>query len=442
MTTQKAPGTMGTEGYQVTDSIPTAREDDNPTQGAHIPLDPDNEARCAAALDDRKTGKQGGGQTRDSTIYRDLTKVKVVRTHWVYKELVPAETLTLLAGPSGIGKSTLTLAAIAKITRGTAPGDYADTPANVLLYAPEDSDSMLRARLEAAGADIARVIPVAKSQPVALVDGTATAEAPFSLPADSVQLEQAIIDKHPAVMVIDPITNFIDGDTNKLQDVRAALNALQAIAKRHNVAIVGVMHFNKGAGKPSDKVSGSHAFRDACRSLLTVAKFEQGEDAGTSVLTIDKSNYGVVEGTSYEYEIVPHWSHDDNGEHMSVGKVSGWKQTTTSVVDVIDANYAPKADKPMSKPDECEADIVAYLKACGGSAHKSDIVDEFAHKAKGETWSRTQLEHAFTQSGRINSERENEFHSRTKWILVDDSTQTIGARGGGGGLNPKISESS
>src|SRR4051812_45362623 len=76
---------------------------------------------------------------------------------WLWPGWVARGTLTLLDGDPGMGKSTLAADLAAKVSRGTLQNQ---TPAlNVLILSAEDDPArVIRPRLEAAGADLQRVL--------------------------------------------------------------------------------------------------------------------------------------------------------------------------------------------------------------------------------------------------------------------------------------------
>lgn len=137
------------------------------------------------------------------------------------------------------------------------------------------------------------------------------------------------------LLVIDPITSCIDGNTDKRDDVRRSLDPLAATAQELGIAIIGILHFNKGGGYASDKVSGSHAFRDTVRSLILVAK---DDETGECVVTLDKSSYTPQQGASYKYTLAPRFITDDDGERMEVPIIAGFTPTDTNVNEVINRN--------------------------------------------------------------------------------------------------------
>src|SRR5690606_16188837 len=120
------------------------------------------------------------------------------------------------------------------------------------------------------------------------------------------------------LVMIDPIPSTIGGDLHKVADVRRALDPLAVIAQELDVAIVGVMHFNKGGGSASDKLSGSHAFRDAVRSVMLFATDDETEQR---IVTIDKSNYSTARGSSFAFNLVSETVYTDDGHQTEVGRV-------------------------------------------------------------------------------------------------------------------------
>src|SRR5262249_30385407 len=87
---------------------------------------------------------------------------------------------------------------------------------------------------------------------------------------------------HGAVrlLVVDPLAAYLTGaDTHKQSEVRAVLGALSQMASRHRVAVLAVMHLNKGSGgNPLYRVSGSLAFVAAARAAYLVARDPQDRD--------------------------------------------------------------------------------------------------------------------------------------------------------------------
>ncbi|WP_190973047.1 AAA family ATPase [Bifidobacterium rousetti] len=305
------------------------------------------------------------------------------RPRFLDDPMIPTGVITLMAGRSGVSKSTLSLSRAALATRGLLDGDWKHVPVNVAVSGIEDSLSMQRMRLEAAGADLTRV------SFLTMRDGDGP-DGGVRIPDDLPQIEAAFTASHVGLWIIDPITSAMDGDSNKRDDVRRALDPLADMADRLGIAIVGILHFNKGGGYASDKISGSHAFRDVIRSLLLVAKDDENGDC---VVTIDKSSYTTAQGISYSYGIISQDVTDDDGQAFAVPKITGFMPTERSVDEVINRNITQDAtDAPRTERGEVLEWLTEYLRE-GPAPYK-----EIATAASAEGYSKRQLTNARERS--------------------------------------------
>jgi putative DNA primase/helicase len=207
---------------------------------------------------------------------RCLADIEAKPLRWLWPGRVARGKLTIIAGNPGLGKSQITASIAAVVTTGGRwPVDCQQSPhADVLfLTAEDDPADTLRPRLEAAGADLARVHVIDGVTKGYTGDGSRKTRA-FSLDDDLQALEAKLAELGDvAVVVIDPITAYLgDTDSHKNADVRALLAPLGELAARHNVAIIGVSHLSKAAGMQAlMRVSGSLAFVAAARAAYLVA---------------------------------------------------------------------------------------------------------------------------------------------------------------------------
>lgn len=311
----------------------------------------------------------------------DAASTRMVRPRFLDYPLIPSGVLTLIAGRAGVSKSTLSINRAALATRGRLNGDYERHPVNVCFSGIEDSASMQKARLIAADANLTHVrfLTITDTR-----NGTSV-ETGLSIPRDLPEIRDLLKDAGIRLWVIDPITSCIPGDTNKRDDVRAALDPLAALAADLDIAIVGILHFNKGGGYASDKVSGSHAFRDAVRSLILVSK---DDETGDVVMTVDKSNYTTAAGTSFSYALSSCDVTDDDGQTMSVPVVTGLMPTERTVNEIINRNMTPAQDTPRTSANEIIDWLTEFLR--DGSAAFNDIM----RAATPEGYTRRQIRHA------------------------------------------------
>src|SRR5438094_9836710 len=129
-----------------------------------------------------------------------LSAVKRQTVEWLWKGRVPLGKITLIDGDPGLGKSLLTLDLIARITRGKKlPDGSAGFEGGVVLLSAEDGlADTIRPRLEAAGADLDRVLSMAT---IRKPDGS---ERIASISQDLQEIVNAVREVGAVLVVIDP----------------------------------------------------------------------------------------------------------------------------------------------------------------------------------------------------------------------------------------------
>lgn len=306
-----------------------------------------------------------GTESKRVVLLTPASQVAVERQAFVKQDWYPLDVVTLVAGRAGEGKSTLVLSDAAQATLGSLPGEYEGQQLTVAVTATEDTKSMQRARLEAAGADLNRVLFLDVANMVAGESLEAVPRIPEDLPG----IRQTLIDSGAVLWIIDPITALVGGDTNRRDDVRAALDPLHALARELHISVVGILHFGKGAGYASDKISGSHAFRDVARSVLLVA---HDDDTGEHVVTLDKSNYSQAAGTSWSFQLVDTPVPSTDGTVQHVPRVTGMTETDLDVGTIINREITTPGDD--DDRTEAERWLTDYLQSAGGSAAAKAII--------------------------------------------------------------------
>ena len=103
----------------------------------------------------------------------------------------------------------------------------------------------------------------------------------FNIITDLFELETTISENPDTkLIIIDPLSSFFGClDTHNDSYVRAILTPIVALAGKYNVAIVGVMHLNKGSStKALYRTMGSLAFPAAARTVWLVSKIPNSPD--------------------------------------------------------------------------------------------------------------------------------------------------------------------
>ncbi|WP_293020950.1 AAA family ATPase [Mycolicibacterium sp.] len=253
------------------------------------------------------------------------SSIKPKKQTWLQDNRIPVGTVSALAGRGGTGKTTYGFRLIAQLSRGTLPGKFYGTPRTSLIWSGEDAwDTVIIPRLIAADADLEKVgrLYIADAR-------LGAGESTPKLPLDTDRIEQAAIDTDSVLIFIDPIASTMSGDLNREADVRQAVDALARVADKTGAVVMFVRHFGKGGGNASDKMSGSHAFRDAVRSVFLFA-----EDGDRVIVTQDKGNYAPKGDESFAFRLESTRVDTDDGP-TSVARVVDLGSCDTSVSDVI-----------------------------------------------------------------------------------------------------------
>lgn len=223
-----------------------------------------------------------------------LADVESRDVDWLWHRWLPLGKLTILGGHAGDGKSTLTAAIAALLsTGGTWPdGERAPQGKTLFMLAEDALGDTLKPRLILHGADCTQTLAI---RAVRDADGR---ERGFSLAKHVDELEAAIVQHGISLVVIDPLSSFLQGADRNGEDVRDILTPLVHLLDRRHVAGIGVMHVGKpGAGAAARRglqmFLGATAFGALARTAWALAPAPTDDDPNRRVLGVVKSNLAM-----------------------------------------------------------------------------------------------------------------------------------------------------
>lgn len=181
--------------------------------------------------------------TTPELVLTRMSDVAPERVRWLWQGYLPLGKLVVLDGDPNVGKSTLwTEFAAVVSTGGRWPdGTTCQLAGDVVVLSAEDGlADTIRPRLDAAGADAARVHAIQGSR---LDDGTLV---PPTL-ADIAALKSAIQQTAARLLVVDVLMAYVPAgaDAHKDQDIRRVLARLAALAERTGCTVLLLRHLNK-----------------------------------------------------------------------------------------------------------------------------------------------------------------------------------------------------
>lgn len=350
--------------------------------------------------DGRQLIYDGNDKTGSFLVATPASIVRTEKVWFFYEHLIPMKVITLFSGLGGEGKTTLLIHFAAKGTVGTLPGKFFGQPVDIVVTGTEDTQSLLKLRLQAAGADLDRVTFLNSGR----IDESGIVDQSIIIPRDIEKMRKFLRYKNAKLWIIDPITAVIEGDVNAKHVVRAALDPLNRLAQSENIAIAAIAHFNKGGGRAAVKVANSMAFRDAVRAHIPMAK----NSAGETVYTLEKANYSKHVGKSWKFILEDTTQISDDGEEVEIARVKELGESEESVETLINQSLDSDDDMERIPVDEW---LEENLTQSGGEARASDIF----RAGEEEGYSKRSIQRARNKLG-ITSKREG-FKGGSMWVL-------------------------
>jgi putative DNA primase/helicase len=241
---------------------------------------------------------------KDELVTVCAKEIEPKRIEWFWLNRFARGKVGLLGGHPDEGKSLILTDMLARATRGDDyPCGEGRAPIGnvILLTAEDDLNDTVIPRLMAAGAVLGRVHIV---KMVKKADGRSRT---FSLLTDMEMLEQTIVKIGSVVAVgIDPVSAYFGVgkmDSYRTTDVRGVMAPLATLAQKHNLAIVGTLHFNKNINVTNAmlRFSDSLAFVAAARHAFVVMKDPDNE--GRRLFLKAKNNLAVdSDGLAYSFQ--------------------------------------------------------------------------------------------------------------------------------------------
>jgi hypothetical protein len=242
-------------------------------------------------------------------VAESFASIRTERTSWLWSGRIPLKAPTLLVGREKLGKSTLTVALAAGVSRGTLAGDLYGQPASVLMLSYEDSaSSTVKPRLLAAGAD-----PACIYQASARREGIRDL---VSLPDDVEEIGAVVHEHRCRLVIVDPFSASLGAEINshRDQDMRRAIASLAQLAENEDAALLLVAHFNKApSGDSLTRVLGSRGLTAAARSVLVFGKAPDAEDGSPDRVLAHAACNLAAEAPSLACRIEPRVIDDEAG---------------------------------------------------------------------------------------------------------------------------------
>jgi hypothetical protein len=299
----------------------------------------------------------------------DWIEADLPRRPWLVPGYALRGAVTILSGPGGVAKSSLTAAWCVAVATGRPIGGFAPMhPGRALLMNVEDDAIEQRLRLSAilrqTGAEPmalkGRLIRVGPDKVGTLIEREPMSGRAFMTPAME-RIEELIEDYTPDLVVFDPLVELHNVEENDNGALRLVMATFRSIAKRHNIAIVIVHHSKKGTSAiagDADTLRGASSIVGAARIVLTATGMTKDEADGFGFSASQAKHYFRVDGAKANYSALAdtEWFERfpyllDNGETViaPVPWTPPRAAATEGVIEAVLADIASgSADGPWS----------------------------------------------------------------------------------------------
>lgn len=207
--------------------------------------------------------------------HKDI-KHRMPKLEWVLHPFIPKSHITMLAGPGGTGKSSITLYfANTLVAQGKT----------VLYIDAEQCGDEINDRCERWKLPFTDEIYFSHTDDNEDPTGIQTLA-----PKNNEELEKLVQDVHPDLVIIDSLTAYCGDDLTSRQKASNFFKGLKQIASKYKTGVLILCHTNKE--NPAyitgiDAISGSKGLSDLARSVLMLSKVD---DNGKRKIIQEKSN--------------------------------------------------------------------------------------------------------------------------------------------------------
>ena len=310
-------------------------------------------------------------------IRQRLSRVSMDGQDWLWEGRIPLGGVMLLTGEPEAGKTTILVDIIARSTMGADwPDGSGKAPEGYWLYVTTENDTerTIKPRLVAAGGDPGQVEVIKGTE----VKTKTISQRGVDLAQDIAELEKVIrepcTDGECIGVVFDPLNEYLGEkvDSWKDADVRRVLGPLAALAEKHQIAVIGVLHPRKGeASTVLNKIAGAKAFTAFARCASLCIRDNEPPDGDTvpvSVFIPIKNNLGrKPKGLKYIFEDVKPrpTKGDDPVRAARVGMMPKvqWLGETDKTAEELSA---PQSDRQDGAEKTINAAVLILQQLMGG----------------------------------------------------------------------------
>jgi hypothetical protein len=277
-------------------------------------------------------------------------KIETSNIEWQIQDLVPRNSIVVLSGQPGIGKTWLSLElAISVCAKGKAFGFYQASAGKVLLFNSEDAPgAVTKPRIEA----MCRGKQVNDLQNLFFLD---THTLHLDDEQHQAKFAKTMEEMKPDLVVLDPFRNLHHANENDASQMAPILGFIRELQRKYGCSFLVVFHDRKpgekdSSGSRGNRIRGSSAvegWRDSC---IFLDKEGDGPDATTRLSVYHRGSRApepfsfnlITENTEVGLTFAQlKFCGDvqfDNNQNLALGLISKKAATMTEVVKNLRVN--------------------------------------------------------------------------------------------------------
>ncbi len=231
----------------------------------------------------------------------------VPEREWLVPDLVPRNSVVMLSGDGGVGKSLL---AMQLMTAAALGGKWIGLPVplckSLALFCEDDADELHRRQAainEHMGCSFAdfesRMLWMSRiGQENILVQYAKDSHTPPTVKPLFHQIERMVRERGIEIVVLDTVADTFGGNENFRNEVRSFISILRGLASINNGAVILTAHPSVAGQASGTGLSGSTAWNNSVRSrfYLTRPRGDDAEDSDARELKGMKANYSETGG--------------------------------------------------------------------------------------------------------------------------------------------------
>lgn len=237
-----------------------------------------------------------------------MSNIRAERIDWVWPGKLPLGMFSIFCGRMGSGKGLTWGDIVARLTTGSNWPDGAPNslgPQTALIVCSEDDPNrVLRPRLEAAGADLDKVLWLKLTEKTETVNRKATKRQRQLIIDRDLDLLAGALARHPQIklVVLDPLSSFVSVKITDDKEIRPVMDAITKMCAITGAALLAVSHTNKRSDVDStQRVLGASSVAGAARIIWSLAL--NPDDKEERLLSLVKSNIGNTKGQKFRVAV-------------------------------------------------------------------------------------------------------------------------------------------